>query len=72
MKELSNHDLKICQKLDTSCLVKKWPEGEPLGKRANLTTLAAPFSTDKMPVFLLMSVLTKPGQTQLMHNLWCL
>lgn len=55
------------QKGDFSFRTKKQPEGEPLGSSANLTGLSAPSSTDKWPVLQLISVLTLPGQTQLMQ-----
>ena len=57
------------QKEETSVLSKKYPEGPPSGRRANITGPLAPSSGVKGPVFQFRSVLTKPGHTQLMHTL---
>ena len=56
----------LTQKGCTSVLEENKPEGEPQETNANLTGPIAPYSTVKGPIFMLISVLTTPGQTQLM------
>jgi hypothetical protein len=57
------------QKQDNLSRMKKRPEGPPSGSSANFTGYSAASSTDKVPVLLLISVLTNPGQMQLMQKL---